>query len=433
MLHVTGQDLSHLLVREIEISARDREVLRSLASQVAEIASLDVHQQKAELWRKVNDLESERPMVLAFEVCWNEMNVDDELTCVCEHPWARGQEEELRQTLYQWRHMPGDMIVSDFLACPKVAESTGFGLAQDVEVVKTDETNSIVSRHFHAQIREPEDLEKIKMPQVRYDEAATQAWYHAMCDVYEGILPVRKVGKQNTWFTPWDYLITWWDIEQAMMDMVLRPDMVHAAVERMVDGWLAELEQFEAMNLLSLDNCNVRVGSGGYGYTKELPGNEYDPQYVRPKNQWGCSNAQIFSEVSPRMHWDFAIAHDLRWLSRFGLTYYGCCEPLDKKVEFLRRIPNLRKISVSPWCNLDRVLDEIGADYVVSRKPSPAILANSSWDEDLARRDIREVLEKAGGKCHIEFIMKDISTVRYEPQRLWEWVRIATEEVENFG
>ncbi len=433
MLHVTGQDLSHLLVGEIEISAKDREVLRSLASQVAEIASLDVHQQKAELWRKVNDLESERPMVLAFEVCWNEMNVDDELTCVCEHPWARGQEEELRQTLYQWRHMPADMIVSDFLACPLVAESTGFGLVQDADIVKTDESSRIVSRHFHAQIREPEDIEKIKMPKVRYNEAATQAWYNAMCDVYDGILPVQKVGKQHTWFTPWDYLITWWDIEQAMMDMVLRPDMVHVAVERMVDGWLAELEQFEAKNLLSLDNCNVRVGSGGYGYTKELPGNDYDPQYVRPKNQWGCSNAQIFSEVSPQMHWDFAIEHDLKWLERFGLTYYGCCEPLDKKVELLRRIPNLRKISVSPWCDLDRILDEIGSDYVVSRKPSPAILADASWDEDLARRDIREVLEKAGGKCHIEFIMKDISTVRYEPQRLWEWTRIAMEEVENYG
>jgi hypothetical protein len=30
---------------------------------------------------------------------------------------------------------------------------------------------------------------------------------------------------------------------------------------------------------------------------------------------WGCSNAQIFSEVSPQMHWEFALEHDLRWLS----------------------------------------------------------------------------------------------------------------------
>ena len=73
---------------------------------------------------------------------------------------------------------------------------------------------------------------------------------------------------------------------------------------------------------------------------------------------WGCSNAQIFSEVSPEMHWEFALEHDLRWLERWGLTYYGCCEPLDRKIDLLRRIPNLRKISVSPWCNTERVVEQ---------------------------------------------------------------------------
>ncbi len=33
-----------------------------------------------------------------------------------------------------------------------------------------------------------------------------------------------------------------------------------------------------------------------------------------PHNMWGCSNAQIFSEVSPQMRWEFAVEHDLRWL-----------------------------------------------------------------------------------------------------------------------
>ena len=29
--------------------------------------------------------------------------------------------------------------------------------------------------------------------------------------------------------------------------------------------------------------------------------------------------------------------------------------------------------------------------------------------------------------------MKDISTVRYQPQRLWEWATIAMEEAQAFG
>ena len=128
-----------------------------------------------------------------------------------------------------------------------------------------------------------------------------------------------------------------------MIDFIERPDLVHAAVERMVDAWMVELDQFEQQHLLALDCNNTRIGSGGYGYTSQLPGEHLDPGHVRPHNMWGCSNAQIFSEVSPEMQWEFAVKHDLRWLSRWGLTYYGCCEPLDQKIEILRRIPNLRK------------------------------------------------------------------------------------------
>ena len=296
--------------------------------------------------------------------------------------------------------------------------------------MRTDAASDVVSRHFKIQMRDFADLEKIRMPSVTHNEAATRFRYEAMCRVYDGILPVRKIGQTHIWYTPWDYLIRWWGIQEAMIDLVERPDLVHAGVERMVDAWMTELDQFEALNVLSLDCNNTRIGSGGYGYTSQLPGDKFDPARVRPRNMWGCSNAQIFSEVSPRMHWEFAVEHDLRWLSRWGLTYYGCCEPLDRKIDILRRIPNLRKISVSPWCNTASVVAKIGRDYVMSRKPNPAILAEDRWRPEQARQDLCEFLDAAHG-CHVELIMKDISTVRYQPQRLWEWSRIAMEAAQR--
>jgi hypothetical protein len=325
------------------------------------------------------------------------------------------------------------MIVSDFLACPLAVHSTDFGIIEDVDVVKTDEANDVVSRHYNIQIRDWADLEKIKMPTVTHNAAATELRYQAMCQVYDGILPVRKLGQTHIWFTPWDYLIRWWGIEEAMIDMLERPELVHAGVERMVDAWMAELDQFVTQNVLSLDCDNTRIGSGGYGYTSRLPGDDFDASYVRPQNMWGCSNAQIFSEVSPRMHWEFALEHDLRWLSRWGLTYYGCCEPLDQKIDILRRVPNLRKISVSPWCTTGRVVEKIGADYVMSRKPSPAILAEDTWHPERARQELCAFMEATGGRCHVELIMKDISTVRYQPERLWQWAAIASEMADEWA
>ena len=428
MLHDPSHYSPPPLVEEVNLAQRDIDVLRKLAGDLAEVSALPIHKEKAELWRRLNDLDSVRPMVWINEVCWNEMNVDDELTLTTEHPWARDQEQELRRTLYQWRHFPGDMVVNDYLSCPLAIHSTDFGVIEDVDIVKTDDTSDVVSRHFNTQIKGPEDIAKIKMPRVEHIEAATEIRYQTMRAVYNGVMPVKKVGQTHIWFTPWDYLIRWWGIEEAMMDLFMRPEMVHAAVGRMVDAWMVELDQFVEQNLLALDNDNTRVGSGGYGYCSALPGDDYDADQVKPHNMWGCSNAQIFSSVSPAMHWEFAIEHDLRWLERWGMTYYGCCEPLDGKMNVLRRIPNLRKISISPWCDAQRTVSEIGADYVISRKPSPAILAEEQWNPDRARQAIREFLDATEGQCHVELIMKDISTVRYQPQRLWEWSEIAMEE-----
>jgi hypothetical protein len=428
MLHDPGSYSLPPKLEDVKPDEKDKEVLRRLGEVYAGIASQPVHKEKTVIWKKLNDLDSERPALWINEIPWHEMNVDDELTLQCRDTWARQLETTLRKEIYQWRHMPGDMILNDFIECPLVIHSSDFGLHEEVDIAKTDEENEIVSRHFIRQIQEPEDIAKIKMPVITHHSDVTDLTYQIMSDLYRDIYPVKKVGQTHIWFTPWDYLIRWWGIQEAMMDLVLRPEMVHEGVERMVQAWMVELDQFEEQDLLSLDNRNIRVGSGGYGYTGELPGKEFDPEQVRSKNMWGCSNAQIFSEVSPEMHWEFAIEHDMKWLERWGLTYYGCCEPLDKKLHLMRKIPNLRKISVSPWNDFAFVAHELGGDYALSVKPSPAIFSGDSWNAETARKEIRDIVKTFEG-CHIEIIMKDISTVNYCPQNLWDWSQIVMEEI----
>ena len=416
----------------MRISQRDKDILRRLAEQQAAIAAQPVHREKERMWCKLNQLEPVRPLVWINEIPWHEMNVDGELTLQAADPWARSVETDLRKLLYQWKHMPGDMVVDGYLPSPLVIHSTGLGLSEDVDIVKTDEASDVVSRHFHPQIVEPEDVEKIKMPQVTHDEVATEENFQRMRDIFGNIMPVQKVGKKGVWFAPWDELIRWWGVTEAMTDLALRPQMVNDIVSHLVDAYLCELDQWEGLGLLSRDDDNTRIGSGGYGYTDELPGEDFDPSLVRPKNTWGCATAQIFSGVSPEMHWEFALRHEMRWLERWGLTYYGCCEPLDLKMGILQRIPNLRKISMSPWVDIARGAAELGTDYVFSLKPSPAVLAKHDWHLEFARQELRSALEKAQG-CRIEIIMKDISTLRYEPQRLWEWQAMAMELAEEFA
>ncbi len=414
---------------EISLSQEEKNILKQLGTEIADIAVLDCHKEKAVLWQKTNDLEHTRPTLWVNEIPWHEMNINDELTLKTAHPWARQLETKLRRTLFQWKYMKGDMIISPYIECEKVFHSTDFGIIEEVDTAITDSENEIYSRHFIPQIEEIEDIEKIKLPEITYMELATANSFNTMKEIFEGIIEVKLVGQSHIWYTPWDYLIRWWGIEQAMVDLYLRPEMVKAAYNKMVDAWMVELDQFDKLNLLELDCNNTRIGSGGYGYTKELPGDDFDGT-VHPKNMWGCANAQIFSEVSPPMHKEFAIDHDLRWLNRFKLTYYGCCEPLHNKMEILDAIPNLRKVSTSAWADIPKMAECAKNKYVLSIKPSPAVFATESYDNANAKADLKRMLSEAKG-CNAEIIMKDISTVKRDPQRLFDWVKMAQEVIEE--
>ena len=145
--------------------------------------------------------------------------------------------------------------------------------------------------------------------------------------------------------------------------------------------------------------------------------------------------AQIFSEVSPDMHREFALAYEVRCLKRYPLTYYGCCEPLHLKVDLVREmLPSVRKISMSPMADDDIGAEAVGTTLVYSAKPNPATLATDTWRPELVRDELGTILEKTAGKgCHVELILKDVSTIRSEPQRLTEWSQIALELAEQYS
>jgi len=401
---------------------KDKSILRRLAEKQAAIACLPIHTEKIGEWKRLNGNGLGRPLVWINEIPWHEMDVDGELDLETTDPFCQQIERTLRQTLYQWSHMPADMVVDAKFYSPLVIHDSGFGISEDSNMVITDQRSDIVSRDYHSQIDNEKDLEKIKFPVVSYDEEASERNFQFLVEAFGDILTIEKVGIVHFWFAPWDELIQWWGVQKAMMDLVLRPDLIHHAMDRLVNGHLSRLQQWEELNLLSLTDGNYRVGSGGPGYTDELPQPGFNSKRVRTRDQWGCSAAQIFSGVSPKMHDEYALQYEKRWMEHFGLIYYGCCDPLHNKMDILKTIPNLRKVSMSPWAHVEQMVENSDGRYILSYKPNPAIFAVDHWDPDIPRENLRQVLEKTKD-CGVEIIMKDISTVRYQPQRLWEWSR----------
>ena len=131
------------------------------------------------------------------------------------------------------------------------------------------------------------------------------------------------------------------------------------------------------------------------------------------------------------MHQEFELDYAVKYYSRFGLVHYGCCDQLDRKIDLLRKnIPNLRRIAMSPMADVEIGAERIGGDFVLSQQPTPAVFVTDSWEPDFIERELRETLEICDRYgCPMDFIMKSISTVRYKPQRLWEWADIAMKVV----
>ncbi|HUT24510.1 MAG TPA: hypothetical protein VM492_09230 [Sumerlaeia bacterium] len=411
----------------MSVSEKDRTILRKLAGEKAEIGVLPIQKQTADEWRRLNRLEPGRPLVWINEIPWHEMG--EEIALQCEDEFCRRHEWDLRANLYQWRHMRGDMVVEPVHYSPLVVHDSGFGVQAKHHASGVSYLGSVL---YDPVIREEKDIEKIQTPEVRVDWEASERNFETISGILGDVLPVEKRGACGLWFAPWDILIQWWGVQEAMVDLVERPEMVHKAMGRLLNAHLARLDQYEEQNALSLNNGYHRVGSGGLGFTDQLPQPDFDPDRVRTTDLWGTATAQIFSDVSPRMHEEFALQYERRWLERFGLNCYGCCEPLHLKIDLLRSIPNLRRISMSPWVDLDVAVEKMGTDFIFSYKPNPAVLATDAWDPEQARSNLRAVLERTQG-CIVEVILKDISTVRNEPERLWEWADIAMEVAGEFA
>jgi hypothetical protein len=402
----------------------DREVIQRLAAEVAEIAALPAHEETRALWRASNALRPERPMVMIDQIPWHEMNVEDELTLLCESELARSIETGLRRTIYRWRHMPADYVVEPYVYVSKVIEGTSLDVRPLEERAALDPANDVVGHIYLDQLKTDEDLEKLRAPEVRLDAAATAAREAEARELLGDTLEVRMQGPHPT-FAFWDRLSEWHGVEASLYDLVDRPDFVHRMIGRITAAYHSMLDQLEEQGLLGHPMEWIHCTGG---YADELPAAGFDRERVRARDLWTFGMAQVFSSVSPEMHREFETEYQIPWFKRFGLGYYGCCEPLDRKIDQIRTIPNVRKISMSPWANIDRGAEAIAGDFVFSRKPSPALLATDAMDWDEVRRDLTDTRDACRTHgCPLEYVLKDISTVRYEPHRLWEWSRIALE------
>jgi hypothetical protein len=417
------------------MTARERALIRDLAKRVAALASRPIEQEKRELWYGINALEPVRPVLFCDpDNSWREI-VPPMLEC--ESAAARGWEYMLRREIFWGEQIRDDRVITGEVHVRHVYEETGWGLEErriEGEIPRS-EGGSIA---WDPPLKDYErDLEKLRFPQITIDWEATEKRLERAQDLLGDILDVKL---KNTWW--------WWSLgmtghmiklrgmERAMLDMYDKPDGLHALMAFLRDGMLHKIDWLEERDLLYLDNDGSYIGSGAFGWCRELPQPDFDsPEnggHVRPIDLWCLTESQETVGVGPEMFEEFIFPYQYEIQKRFGLNCYGCCEPIDSRWHIVKRTPRLRRVSVSPWADVDVMAEQLGPNYVLSRKPTPAYIARPKIEEALVRREIRDTLEAAKRhNCRVELVMKDVHTMSGNPQHAVRWVEIAREEIAN--
>lgn len=411
---------------DISVSDGDRAILRELAKQLAELANAPEMEAKKADWYRHNDLQDSRPMVFCDpELGWCEIIPDESLTC--EGDLARDWEMRLRKEIYYAAEMKDDKVITATFPILYCATETDFGLS----VVMENPEETLGAYHWDAPLKDYDtDLEKLKFPEITVDYIKTEKLFELAQEIFGDILHVYKQG--NWWWSlgMTTSLVHLRGLETIMYDMYDYPDELHQLMAFLRDTNLHRLDFLEKNGLLSLNNDQSYVGSGGFGWTNQLPGPGFDPAHVTTMDMWGFTESQETNMISEEMFAEFIFPYQYEIAKRFGLNCYGCCEPLNGRWNTVKKIPNLRRVSVSPWADYDRMAELLGGNYILSYKPNPTQLAMPSMDENAIREDLRHVREVAQkNNCHLEVIMKDNSTLGKDGARAARWCAIAREEL----
>jgi hypothetical protein len=403
----------------------DKDILRGLAGRVREIAELpEMKTRKAE-WYRHNGLTPGKPLILCFpEGAWIELLPDSVLECSDKK--LRDWEMKLRQQIYWWEHLRDDHVLEPFFGINWRVDIGDYGVT-----VPMHHGENRGSYSWEPPLKDLEkDMDKIHFRSLTVDREGTQADLAEAQSLFGDLLTPRIRGSFY-----WTSGLTWDAIklvglENLMLLMYDAPEQLHRLMAWLRDEHLHFIHWLESERLLSLNNEADYTGSGGVGYSRELEQGRDAGAPVRLRERWGFAESQETVGVGPDMFAEFILPYQIPILEEFGLNCYGCCEALHQRWEHVRKAPRLRRISVSPWCDQEKMAEQLGGKYIFSRKPNPSAVC-INFNEDALRKDIRTTLQIAG-KGILEIILKDTHTVQNDPTRLTRWIKLAMEERDEY-
>jgi len=175
------------------ISNKDKKIIRELANRYIEIASLDEMAKKKDLWKKLHDLDPERPMIL-FEPYSLEGYLAD-YKFRCEDPALRNVETRFVYNIRQFEQLGDDIVFEPYFRLawwdPELlATGKKFG---EIEIEERHATQESLAYLSNFPIKKPDDLNKLTPRLFKINRKPTLDLKVKLEEIFGDILPV-KIG-----------------------------------------------------------------------------------------------------------------------------------------------------------------------------------------------------------------------------------------------
>jgi hypothetical protein len=386
------------------MTKRDRARLRNLACKYAEYARGEPMAQRREKWRAHNRLQEK---TFPFHIEDNGSYFKDLTPSLeCEHDECRALEGRLLHALVAYEMIDDDRIIPDRFVVDWVTPLTGN--CDELQITRADNgRGSSLGYKTNKPIQDIDaDWGKLKKRTISLDSGQTERQAHLAEEAFEGLLPV-EIGRPSSLYSDGitNKAVHLMGMQELYLQMAMNPDAVHRFFAFLAEENLALGQWEEDQNLLTLNhdgNQGYCSGSSLFSDETAVPAGDR----VASTDRYGYLESQESAGISPDMFAEFLMPHFTRFANKFKLLKFGCCEPVHNLMPVLQRLPGLRKVSVTPWCDLRKLTETCREDIIWCRKPIPLKLCGAAFDPDDLRGHLRETLD-LGKNYFIEFVYRD--------------------------
>ena len=386
------------------MTKKDCTRLRELACRYADYACGEVMAQRREKWRVHNRLQER---TCPFHIEDNGSYHRDLMPPLeCDDGECRALEGRLLHALVSYERINDDRIIPDRFVVDWCTPMTGS--CDELEITRAaDGHGGALGYVTNRPIQDIDaDFGKLKKRTISLDRDQSEKRLGLARDVFAGLLPV-EIGRPSSLYSNGitNKAVHLMGMQELYLQMVMKPDAVHRLLAFLAEDNLALGQWEEEQDLLTLNHDgNEGYCSGSSHFSDETAQQAGDR--VMSTDRYGYLESQESAGISPGMFDEFLMPHFTRFADKFKLLKFGCCEPVHQLMPLLQRLHGLRKVSVTPWCDLKKLAETCREDVIWCRKPVPLKLCGDTFVLEELRAHLQETLD-IGKDYSIEFVFRD--------------------------